>query len=996
MENNIDIKFLTSLANFNLDNTNELKILSIKVIKSFYIFEVLQTGIKVLSEEIENKSFFSYFLLSYNINTEDIKCKKLNSKVIKICPNNNRTNPCIFLLYERSVETLMVNDLTIVKSYSFDFTVKNICLYELTNNYNIEAIIVSESNEIIYYNKGLILENSKTLCKENIATPITNIAYEHPYLIWVVDFTLKIFDLEKKLMIYRKCFRKDLNLIINTNINTSNNEDQENRKSQLNDNLKLEENKIVFTFKDNFITILVKDNFHFQIANVIKILDYSSSDYNEKKCLFEDMFYLNNLTSNMIIRKGEENKLIKYSKLKYDPDGEFIGIWMNNVKDKIFIMSKSELNIKLNIYSFSEKLFSFSFDCVFLDFKNLKFSFFEDTFTILLYDEIDIYNVALKDNKQKMIDDLKILNLNTINESSSNQSIIKDSSTDFNSENNEQKDTTTSKDSKNEINDKSINIQKNNSSNVISLKQYDSLNKKNNLCLNAVMKNISEFKVDEKLFSIKSLLFNLNGFILKSNSKKIEKCIGDYLNENRNDTTIIDMIFDQLIMTNQLCFCFNFVNIYASNLSKSMKEKTIIHLISIRNYEYLETFMVICKDYDIKINSKAISLEMSENENKTLNEKENLDDQNDGVVFYFKKTIQLLQKFKEKEKENLLKLINCYIYFCNLTKNYEEALRYYVILGFEEINNLRDQNSKVIYINKSIIKRLIAFVHSNKIEELLLLEDIRDILIYNFSNNQIYNLLKIVSSKTIVLKINVNIESYSKYYKVETKCDDTKLYFYLIVKSIFNNKNSLSQQLISKIIFDFEEIIFDSSLIINLIIKGLIDYDDEALIINVLNKIKNKNTSNSTNSSNLSNHNNSLNQINSSNQMNQLGTMNKESKYFGNSQNNINSNENNTINKAMEIIDYELILKEIVDKNFILLKIYLFKQLNMYQKSIEIMINSGKKIESAIYFIEDLDISMSDKQLLYDKVEELIKSKLEFTEIRKIYYISLFKEIVRF
>ncbi len=71
-------------------------------------------------------------------------------------------------------------------------------------------------------------------------------------------------------MIYRKCFRKDLNLIINTNTSTNtNNEDKETRKLHLNDNLKLDENKIVFTFKDNFITILVKDNFQFQIANVI-------------------------------------------------------------------------------------------------------------------------------------------------------------------------------------------------------------------------------------------------------------------------------------------------------------------------------------------------------------------------------------------------------------------------------------------------------------------------------------------------------------------------------------------------------------------------------------------------------------------------------------------------------------------------------------------------------------------------------------------------------
>ena len=141
----------------------------------------------------------------YAINTSNNNTKSRlfnESPILSFKINHNRVSPLMFVLLGFTIEVIDFESFLPIKTYSFDVSIVDFTFFDTSNNYNLEIIYANKDKEIVYYSKGLILDNKKSLTKEK--DNINEIFYKEPYLIWTLTKTIKIFNLQKKILVYKK------------------------------------------------------------------------------------------------------------------------------------------------------------------------------------------------------------------------------------------------------------------------------------------------------------------------------------------------------------------------------------------------------------------------------------------------------------------------------------------------------------------------------------------------------------------------------------------------------------------------------------------------------------------------------------------------------------------------------------------------------------------------------------------------------------------------
>lgn len=806
METNLSFKYLISLQNIN-HNFNTEQILKLQLYKTYMVFQT-----------------YSNSIISFNQSTEKYLDKKFKTHIFAFTLNENRTIPLIFVLLGTTMEVFSFFDFLPVKSYSFSYCVFDFSLFENYNNFNLELILSNEMNEIVYYNKGLLMENTKVLSKEK--EKVTKIKYKEPFLIWVVNnTTIKVFDLEKKILIYRNSFENEIKMVLKDSSKEremSNNGIESSHVNAINVTNTINasinnftENKINFDLQDRYLIINICNKF----IHIIKILEYNFTNYQTKKFFYEEVFKINLINGcvfndmNSRISQNTNEKLIfnretqmtsdlnrdlisgdynnkninkitnNITSSQNDLEQIYIGCWLNVNKDKIFLIknniiknnfsnstatsiprttintdSKSKNKnyfIEIEVHSFRERLIKLKFDDVYFhNPTNIKLDFDPSSFNIVIYDEYDVHSLYLIDPKTKLLNQIKLLNR------VKRKNRIKLTNSDSNISN------TLHEPSYTTNNDNNITHTDNVKSND---KTYELIFKKKVNSFKQVLDSFADFKsFDEKKFIILSLFNHLRLFIQKSNSKKIEKLLTDYIissiNYSKNDsnstnsnnannntcsntgTLVCNFIVEYLIKENQLEFCFNYLNRFLNYLSDKMKEKVFIYFVSLKNFDYLETFINVVKDFKLNIDDKESDI------NNYL-----IDNQ---FIHFIKVNIDNLVGIDK------LRLISCYTNLCILTKNYNEAIKYNILYGEVELsikekddrnhdntNSLENKknssifNSNIKMISNTSIKRIFCLLENENLEEYLFNSEYSNILYENMSFSQLSNILRNIISK---------------------------------------------------------------------------------------------------------------------------------------------------------------------------------------------------------------------------------------------------------
>ena len=744
MESNLNFKYLDSIYNLKKNNDAKLKqkqeensalknIFSISLSSSSNKNDFKKERIKQL---ISYKNFLilltefttENYIIVQNSSNESLMSKEKKERILKIKTNLNRTIPLLYTLQERIIEVHSLSELLTVKAYEFNYSISDFSLFEYYNNFNLEIILANDVYEIIYYNKGIIMDNTKVLTKEK--EKISSILYNEPFLIWVVGFTVKVFDLEKKILLFRRNYETDLAEL------------EEVKREEIENKTKIMP-EIKFFHKEKYITIIVNK----KILNIIKIVEYNDLNFASKKFFFEEMFYLN---KEYYILTASLKKVRTKNEGKYS----IIGSWMNIGKDKIFIIKKHHENFvyDIDVFSMKEKINSYSYNIYLggqgqIEFPNeVKFEFDVSSFNIFIYDSFDIHSLILMDSKSKLIYELKKLNEK-----------IKDNT------------------------------------------EYEKYFKENSIWLKNSLDVITDIQnFDERKFLFLSVLFHLNQFLKKSNAKKIERLIDLYFTQALADKTekvSCDIAVDFLIKTNKLEFCFNYINRFLDFLSDFYKEKVIVYFVSIKNFEYLETFINILKKMDLQIDE--VEYFVQEKKETETNIPVNLSKIKQETPYslinsysnaHFSKIIQMYNvevsyilnkqtsttshkyetsfiqflkvNIKNLQNEEKLKLLNCYIYLCSITLNFFESIKYSIIYGKIESEKEKENDRKIeiesnstandeLSLSKNIIKRIYNILVMKSLENKIFDNQFSPFLFYNLSVQQIFSLLSLNINKNV-------------------------------------------------------------------------------------------------------------------------------------------------------------------------------------------------------------------------------------------------------
>lgn len=310
-------------------------------------------------------------IVSYNPSEDKYLDRNFNSEgiVTSFKINGNRTSPLMFVLIDNTIELIDFKTFLPVKTYELDSSLVDFAFFESFNNYTLEIIYVTARHEIVYFSKGLIMDNRKLLSSEKVK--IDRIEYQEPYLYWSFSHTLKIFDLQKKVMIYKKGFDPKIRPMI------------------------------------------------------LKPIEELFSGHHALEFIIQDKDYVNiicrhkYLTTIQLITEQVGESLYNYKELftldLVDTDNEYIiASWMTASKDKICVLKSVSTSVELGamsieIYTLNDHAFTKSFRNILL--KNINLSFNPSTYNLILYDSSIYYSLLLQDRKSNIISSIKAVNL---------------------------------------------------------------------------------------------------------------------------------------------------------------------------------------------------------------------------------------------------------------------------------------------------------------------------------------------------------------------------------------------------------------------------------------------------------------------------------------------------------------------------------------------------------------------------------------------------------
>jgi hypothetical protein len=333
MEQLITFKYINNMINLNFTN---FKIRQVEIVKN---------RILILAENL----LILYDQATGNFITNEIE----NIDYIKIHNDN------IFLVDREKLIMISNKDLSITKFWDIGELFYTFCVYDF-NNFNIEIIYANKSNEIKFFSKSYIFDNSsKVLYKEH--QKVDKLNYENNFLIWSSLYTVKLFDMENKKMIFRKNF----------------------------ENLKIKSNS--GNLKIDFL-------------------------------LFDKLLCLNIFQSFILLFKLDEGgrEIFKVE----DLNENIIGFWLNTSLTKLSVIKNFKeadfFKVKLEIYKLDTQVNALlhSKDFNILSEQVMKFSFSQKYSSVFIYDTMEIYHVTLCDKVTKMFNDLKAndININLIYE----------------------------------------------------------------------------------------------------------------------------------------------------------------------------------------------------------------------------------------------------------------------------------------------------------------------------------------------------------------------------------------------------------------------------------------------------------------------------------------------------------------------------------------------------------------------------------------------------
>lgn len=336
MENNIYIKFSNHLSNISQE-------LSLEEIASMEV----------------SKSFFVYLMKSNLLVVHDSKTNTMNKlkyrEAVTFFKIQDFTGPSsLFITIGNDIILLSLPDLKVLKAFDLGMKTRGFCFFEAYNDFNFEIIFVSERNEIMYFNQGLLVQNQKVLYKES--ETVDKIFYSEPYLYWNSGFVMKIFDLQNKIIPYRKSYDKYFK-VKNT--------------------------------KDNIIDFLVFEEF--LIMNVMQRVVHVIQVLNTAKAYYKD------------IALFEDSKSL------------FHCVWVNAARDKIFLL-KSSQSLRLEIFNMnsSQVIFTREFQQDVINLDSYFVSFNQKTYSLYIHDSKEVYYLTLYDRVAKMLNDLRENNINVL------------------------------------------------------------------------------------------------------------------------------------------------------------------------------------------------------------------------------------------------------------------------------------------------------------------------------------------------------------------------------------------------------------------------------------------------------------------------------------------------------------------------------------------------------------------------------------------------------
>lgn len=915
------LTYLNEIPNIyeeNKENNQNFSITNLLIYKGHLIYTISNNSILSVNTNKEASSQI--------VNYKCFSAEKGRIKKIKV--NENRIAPLLFILIQNRIDVLDFKSFSLVKSYSFDVVLNDFTFFDDKNNYNLEIIYASSSNEIYYYSKGLLLDNKKLLTKEKDF--ICEIFYKEPYLIWSTSDSIKIFDLHRKILIYRKKYSS--------------------------------KGRIYFHFNDDFLFFIFNQR-QVCVVNICKdkifhddslVIGLSQCEDSHSECVF------------------------------------LIGGWVNKAKEKVVVLKEIVTNgtrqCFCEIYTFNkEKIYEMKLNyCInntdyymSIDYKpsleypeienshqfsTLNFSFETSSFQIFIYNNNDIYSLNLYDNKQYYLSKLKEISNETCN-NENNINILK-SSLDLYLEVN-------TYDEKYLIITKSILhmncfISKSNlykfQRNVIDFIEFPLKireNERKETCLYQQMAidDVCNLMIKKGVFDYCFDLL-IQYFSYSSDYIK-EKCIVYLLSSKLNKRLYEYIGFIKMITSiSNSCIEFLLDSILIDSLyDKTSEFRTLLSFLFYVNDKYWFDLKNKYNPYNQYDSNTCSSQSLTEKINYTLNSYK--------ILFSYMKNHDLtILMYILKGKYELF-IENTF----NSTRQIEE----------NKENTQFESLTSLFSIPKQVVKEIIKYIKNNSIEYYIFNDVLFYILLFNTQSNEVLNLLiDNFSSPTLpsqneerrkneVNQENVQVNSKlvdwfftninKVYYLYEEMNDGTKKLddSYLLHK-ILQQKSSLTSFHVSSIDISYLNSIYSN--IIKTIFSSknyfhlLKSFPDQILIYNILQiciyHIKDEDL---------------------------LILI------------------INNLSLDYDYYDKALKLPEISSSYENLYQIILSKQ-RKYKDILFLIINKQNNPEKAITFIESLDVDVKEKTELYKNLKEIIetsKSK-ELSSVKKFYFVSLFNK----
>lgn len=180
MENYIDIQYITNLINLGYDQKD--CIIQIETLKTKIIL-LLNTNDVIIYDTVSTKKNSHHF----------------NDKITYIKVHKDK----LYLLSGSLLIWLNQETFEQIQAYNLK---EKVYLVSFFDKQNLEIIYVTESNEIKYFAKGLLLKEDTSYNLYRESGVIHKLIYKNGILLWATSTSLKVFLLSKKKMLIKKIF----------------------------------------------------------------------------------------------------------------------------------------------------------------------------------------------------------------------------------------------------------------------------------------------------------------------------------------------------------------------------------------------------------------------------------------------------------------------------------------------------------------------------------------------------------------------------------------------------------------------------------------------------------------------------------------------------------------------------------------------------------------------------------------------------------------------